>query len=195
MESNKGYNFNIWAAIFGPLYYIYKGLWKKGLILSSLILIVIGVAELLFPTASLNWVTIGLNVGVYGALANFDINRKEQFNEKMWKELPPVFNLNWVVILIFAISFIFSIATDNGSTTEIEDASVDIVTDILHNQFNIPLDAIDVMIVNESETAENTYEARATLSNNTVINISIEYYPDKDNLYVYIPYEEVMYIH
>lgn len=190
-KSIKG-NFNVWAAILGPLYYIYKTMWKKGLLLSSLILIISGIAQWIFPTASLTWLSIGLNIGIYGGLANIDIERKKRFKETVWKELPPVFNNNWLVIIIFVLSFIFFISTDNGSISEIEDVSIDLVTQVLHNQYDIPLDAVDVMIVNEVEGAENTYDARATLSDSSVINILVEYVPDRDYIVVSIPYEEVL---
>lgn len=195
MNQNKKSNLNIWAAIFGPLYYIYKGLWKKALLLTSAILVIIGVVQWVFPTMSINGLSIGLNAGIYGTLANIDLNRKKRFKETVWKELPSIFNLNWMVIGVFVVSVIFSISTDSGSISEIEDASVDVVSQILQDRYDIPLEAVDVMILDETEGVENSYEARAILSNNSVINISIEYYPDRDNLYVFIPFEEVLLIY
>lgn len=195
MNQNKKSNLNIWAAIFGPLYYIYKGLWKKALLLTSVILVIIGVVQWVFPTMSINGLSIGLNAGIYGTLANIDLNRKKRFKETVWKELPSIFNLNWMVIGVFVVSVIFSISTDSGSISEIEDASVDVVSQILQDRYDIPLEAVDVMILDETEGVENSYEARAILSNNSVINISIEYYPDRDNLYVFIPFEEVLLIY
>lgn len=32
---SKWNNFNIWASLFGLIYYFYKGLWKKGLLLTK----------------------------------------------------------------------------------------------------------------------------------------------------------------
>lgn len=194
MSQNKTSNFNLWAAIFGPLYYIYKKMWRKALLLSSLVLIISGIAQWVFPTASLAWLSIGLNIGIYGGLANIDIERKKRFKETVWKELPTVFNNNWLIIIIFVLSFVFLISTDDSSISIIEDSSIDLVTQVLHNQYDIPLDAVDVMIVNEVKGVKNNYNAKATLSDSSVINILIEYYPDRDYIFVTVPYDEVLFL-
>lgn len=96
----------------------------------------------------------------------------------------------WVGGLII---FIISIGLISNSYTEsdLENDAVPIVTQILQEQNDISLECEEVIVTQEYE--DNTYDAKATLSNNEVINISIEHYPDKDNrVYVEIPYEEML---
>ncbi|MEK2536089.1 hypothetical protein WN873_11140 [Tetragenococcus halophilus] len=76
------------------------------------------------------------------------------------------------------------------SESDIEDSAVSVVNQILHEQNDIDLDCEEVIITESYE--DNTYDAKATLSDSSVIDINIEYYPDKDNyVYVEIPQEEM----
>ncbi len=95
----------------------------------------------------------------------------------------------WVGCLLF---FVIALGLTGCSYTEsdIEESAVSIVNQILHEQNDIDLDCEDVIITQNYE--DNTFGAKATLSNSEVVNISIEYYPDKDNyVYVEIPSEEM----
>lgn len=88
--------------------------------------------------------------------------------------------------------FVITIGLSGCSYTEsdIEESAVSIVNQILHEQNDIDLDCEDVIITQGYD--DDTYDAKATLSDSSVININIEYYPDKDNnVYVEIPSEEM----
>jgi len=91
------------------------------------------------------------------------------------------------------IIFIVIVGLISNSYTEadLENDAVPLVTQILQEQNDINLDCEEVVVTQEYEN--NTYDAKATLSNSEVINISIEHYPDKDNrIYVEIPNEEIL---
>jgi len=103
-------SFNIWAAIFGPLYYIYKGLWKKGLLLNSLLVIIMSVARFFLPIETISVVSLILQFVVYGFLGSIDIFRQEQSGEVMWEELPSVFNRGVLVIIVTGLAFLFAFA-------------------------------------------------------------------------------------
>lgn len=102
--------FNIWAAIFGPLYYIYKGLWKKGLLLNSLLVIVMSVSRFFLPIEIVIVVSLLLQFVVYGFLGSMDIFRQARSGETVWGEIPSVFNKGVFVIGITGIAFIFASA-------------------------------------------------------------------------------------
>ncbi|GMA07084.1 hypothetical protein GCM10025886_02350 [Tetragenococcus halophilus subsp. flandriensis] len=88
-------------------------------------------------------------------------------------------------LLIFG--FIIGLSGCTYSESDIEESAVSVVNQILHEQNNSDLDCEEVIITQAYD--DNTYDAKATLSDSSVININIEYYPDKDNyVYVEIPY-------
>ncbi|MEK2536129.1 zinc-ribbon domain-containing protein [Tetragenococcus halophilus] len=107
-KSNSFFNnehFNIWSAIFGVFYYIYKGLWKKGLLLQSLVTLVIAFIQLFVPEeAPLEWISVAL----FATRGPVDIRRKEQDNETMWKGMPVIFNKGFFVIAITVLCFAIS---------------------------------------------------------------------------------------
>lgn len=187
-------NFNFWAAFFGPFYYIYEGLWKKGLLLSSLAMILIMLVHLLFPRISISALSTGISVGVFGTMANIDLARKEESGETMWKELPAIFHQNWLVVILFVLTFIVYMATPMTSLSEIEDTSTGLVTEILHDHYGIPLEAVNVRIVEEVKSLENFYHAEAKLSNDSSVEVLIEYFPDDYYIEVFIPDEEILYL-
>ena len=105
-STRRKYSFNIWAAIFGPLYYIYKGLWKKGLLLNSLLVIAMSVSKFFLPIEIISVVSLILQFVVYGFLGSIDIFRQEQSGEVMWEELPSEFNRGVLVITVTGLAFI-----------------------------------------------------------------------------------------
>ncbi len=185
-------NFNLWAALFGFLYYAYKGLWKKGLLLTSLTMIILTIIHLLFPRISLSALSTGVSVGVFGAMGNIDLNRKAEYGETMWKELPPIFHRNWAVIGLSVLIFILYMTIPSTPLPEMEDASTELVTEILTEHYQLPLEAVDVRILDEVEGVENLYNAQATLSNDLTVQISVEYFPESNYIEVFIPEEEMI---
>lgn len=106
MSANKRSYFNGYAMVFGLFYYIEEGLWKKGLIIGSVSMVIGMMIRGLLPTHSftVSWLSFILNVGIFGVMGAIDKERKEQFDETMWKELPSFFNKSWVVMSVFLLT-------------------------------------------------------------------------------------------
>jgi len=91
--------------------------------------------------------------------------------------------LGWLLVF----GFILGLSGCAYSESDIEESAVSVVNQILHEQNNSDLDCEEVIITQAYD--DNTYDAKATLSDSSVVNINIEYYPDKDHyVYVEIPY-------
>lgn len=110
---NEDTKIRIWTFLFGVFYYIYKGLWKKGLLLYTLTLIIAIV--LVFFTQLFNWnestffsLRRLMLIGIYATMGPIDIHRKEYNNETMWKELPSVFSKGPAVIAVTVVAVIFN---------------------------------------------------------------------------------------
>ncbi|KFN91976.1 DUF2628 domain-containing protein [Tetragenococcus muriaticus] len=109
-RANKG-SFNFWAAFFGIFYYFYKGLWKKGLLLQSLLFILIGIVDRFTIYLYLSYkaseiLSLALGATLFGRMSTIDISRKQEESETMWKELPSIFN-NGVVVIGVTVASVF----------------------------------------------------------------------------------------
>lgn len=113
MKQTNERRFNLTAALFGAFYYCYVGLWKKGMLLYSLTLILSGIFRWIFqipaPTSSVTSAILSFifNIFLYGFLANTDLNRKILFDEVIWKEVPQIFQNKWIVISLTIASIAF----------------------------------------------------------------------------------------
>lgn len=95
-----------------------------------------------------------------------------------------------LIVVLVAVVGIIAFVLIGSSSPDIEKASKPIVDQILQEQYDLNRSCDDVTVTNDN--GDNTYEAKATLDNGSVININIEYYPKKDRIYVQIPYSEVL---
>lgn len=84
-------NFNVLAFIFGPFYYITKGMWKKGLYLflltlglNLLSLVLVG----MFTDKDISKVMYIINSTIYGLTANYDYYRYYKLGETTWDWMP-----------------------------------------------------------------------------------------------------------
>lgn len=191
--------FNIWAALFGFAYYIYKGLWKKGMLLWSANLIISAIVNVVSSSFQYNiWLSL-LTVShavLFGLMAPYDLKRKEKYNETMWKVLPDIFKEGSTVIAAGVLSLFLAVYTlqIEPSLSEIEITSTEVTNDILLQE-GIFLSATNVTITNE--VYENLYEGYADLSNGETIRITIDYIPPRSfgdydyYVYVEIPYTEL----
>ncbi|AYW46476.1 hypothetical protein [Tetragenococcus koreensis] len=120
-----------------------------------------------------------------------DIERKKQTNETMWKELPPFFNKDVVVIASIVVSaFVLFVSSGSARKSRLEENVEPVVTDVLQDNYGLDYTCDNVNITEEYDN--NNYRAAATLDDNSVIHVNIETYPrDKDNFNVQVPYEEV----
>ncbi|WP_144218498.1 DUF2628 domain-containing protein [Shewanella algae] len=84
-------NFNVLAFIFGPFYYITKGMWKKGLYLFLLTLglnLLSLVLVSLFTDRDISKVMYIINSTIYGLTANYDYYRYYKLGETTWDWMP-----------------------------------------------------------------------------------------------------------
>lgn len=112
-ERKETPTWNIYASVFGLIYYIRKGLWKKGVIITSILFLTISVLSFLIPTYVLFIVTISLHIFIFGYLGNKDIEK----NEVIWKKFPSFLKKRVVLIGIGILSlviFLFSISYAHG---------------------------------------------------------------------------------
>jgi len=97
--------FNIWAFIFGPIYYFLKKLWVKGLLLFSFQLFYILFLDL-FTMISGQSLSIHIYwappAAMYAIMANVDYYKYKTLNETLWPGFPNVFK-NQLVITIFVV--------------------------------------------------------------------------------------------
>jgi len=85
-ERMKAY-FNILAGLFGPFYYISKGMWKKGLALFGVCLIAVLVLSTILESFGYGFISNSLGYGVgaiYAARANRDYYKKMVLNQNGW---------------------------------------------------------------------------------------------------------------
>ena len=78
---------NILAFFFGPFYYLFKGMWRKGISLLLVCTVVIVILQVALEAAGLASATKALNFisgVVYGTFANGDYYRKMVLGENGW---------------------------------------------------------------------------------------------------------------
>jgi hypothetical protein len=75
--------FNVLAFLFGPLYYLAKGLWKKALVLFAICVVVVVVADLVMGDRLGN--AIGIATGaLFAVRANIDFYKKKVLGDDGW---------------------------------------------------------------------------------------------------------------
>lgn len=75
--------FNIWALVFGIFYYLSKGMWKKGLTIIGIGIVMTMVVGFLFGETAGNFASFGM-VALFASFANFDYYRTMVLNEDFW---------------------------------------------------------------------------------------------------------------
>jgi len=86
-ERRNAYSFNVLAFLFGPLYYIAKGMWKKGLAI-----LLAGVSVVVVLSIALGYFGLGKIAGslgygvsaVFAMRANIDYYKKMVLDENGW---------------------------------------------------------------------------------------------------------------
>lgn len=79
--------FNILAFLFGPLYYVAKGMWKKGLVLLGICVLILLVLDIVFQLLGLVELgnAVGYGVGaVFAVRANIDYYKKTVLGDNGW---------------------------------------------------------------------------------------------------------------
>ena len=86
-ERRKAYSFNVLAFLFGPVYYIAKGMWKKGLALLLACVLVVIVLSIALGYFGLGKIANALGYGVsavFAMRANIDYYKKMVLGENGW---------------------------------------------------------------------------------------------------------------
>lgn len=86
-DRRKAYSFNILAYLFGPLYYITKGMWKKGVALFGLLLIIVLALGFVLDHFGFEKIANALGYGigaVFAVRANIDYYKKMVQNDNGW---------------------------------------------------------------------------------------------------------------
>lgn len=77
--------FNIWAFLFGPIYYFVKGMWKKALPLLGIAIILIVVLEMICRKFGIpETITNFVGGAIFAARANIDYYKKVKFGDDGW---------------------------------------------------------------------------------------------------------------
>lgn len=77
--------FNIWALLFGPLYYLAKGMWKKAISLTGISLLAIVVLEVICQAMGVSdMITNFVSGAVFSTRANIDFYKKVKLGENGW---------------------------------------------------------------------------------------------------------------
>lgn len=80
-------SFNVLAFLFGPIYYVFKGMWKKGLTLFACCVTVIFFITFLLELAGMGHLSKALRYGVaaiFAVRANIDYYKKMVLNQNGW---------------------------------------------------------------------------------------------------------------
>jgi len=77
--------FNAWGFLFGPLYYLTKGMWRKAIVLTALCAVAVGVLMLVLGALGLSAnVTNFIGPAIFGARANIDFYKKVVLGDNGW---------------------------------------------------------------------------------------------------------------
>ncbi|TDF34568.1 DUF2628 domain-containing protein [Alteromonadaceae bacterium M269] len=124
-------HFSVWAFIFGPLYYFYRGLWSKAFLLLAVCLFVLSGVNLLAEAMSphlfnvLSTLTIPI---VFSQCAKFDYYRYKVMGETTYQGLPEVFQNRFIIAVLLLISTVFVIVSEPAFQQAIESAYTEVPT-------------------------------------------------------------------
>lgn len=77
--------FNVWGFFFGPFYYVAKGMWKKGIVLTGLCVIAIIIFDSIFgEMGALSTMSNFIAPAVFATRANIDYYKKVVLGDNGW---------------------------------------------------------------------------------------------------------------
>lgn len=77
--------FNIWGFLFGPFYYLAKGMWKKAIILTALAIAAVVVLELVLEAMGVgSKITNFVAPAIFSTRANIDYYKKIVLDDNEW---------------------------------------------------------------------------------------------------------------
>ena len=77
---------NVFGVLFGPFYYLTKGMWKKAIVLTVLSIVVVVAADMVLDAMGIHDF-MGLNFiasAIFGTRANIDYYKKMVLNDNGW---------------------------------------------------------------------------------------------------------------
>jgi hypothetical protein len=78
-------NFNIWGFFLGPLYYIAKGMWKKGLFIFGIVAVVIILLDIFFgDSKAVDRLSMLLGPVIFATQSNTDYYKKMVLGINKW---------------------------------------------------------------------------------------------------------------
>lgn len=86
-DRSNAFSFNVLAFFFGPLYYIAKGMWKRGIALFALMVVIVLTLGFVLDSFGLERVSKALGYGVgavFAIRANIDYYKKMVLNDNGW---------------------------------------------------------------------------------------------------------------
>lgn len=77
--------FNIWAFLFGPIYYLVKGIWKKAISLFAVSVLIIVILELICKEIGISSTITNFVAGaIFATRANIDYYKKIKLGDNGW---------------------------------------------------------------------------------------------------------------
>lgn len=77
--------FNIWAFLFGPIYYLVKGIWKKAISLFGVSVLIIVILELICKEIGISGTITNFVAGaIFATRANIDYYKKIKLGDDGW---------------------------------------------------------------------------------------------------------------
>lgn len=142
-------SFNVWAFLFGPLYYFVKKMWAKGLLILAFIWLLATVFTLVevalgtrFPDV-VYWIPGAV---IFAQLANHDYYRKVMKDEKIWPNVPAFFHkpLGLAIAPIGALILLFgAVLLTPGFGEEMEQFQLEEVSGVWVSDLDRSMVSID----------------------------------------------------
>jgi hypothetical protein len=77
--------FNIWGFLFGPFYYLAKGMWKKAISLFGISVLIIFVLEIICQAIGISdKITNFVSAAIFASRANIDFYKKVKLGDNGW---------------------------------------------------------------------------------------------------------------
>ncbi|RUR51302.1 DUF2628 domain-containing protein [Vreelandella populi] len=154
-------SFNVWAFLFGPLYYFVKKMWAKGLLILAFIWLLATVFTLVevalgtrFPDV-VYWIPGAV---IFAQLANHDYYRKIMKDEGIWPNMPAFFHkpLGLIIAPIGALLLLFgAILLTPEFGQEMEQYQLEEISGVWVSDFDNSMVSIDFRDRNRSQLTIN----------------------------------------
>jgi hypothetical protein len=77
--------FNVWGFLFGPFYYLAKGMWKKAIVLFALCVVAVAIVSIICEAMGVSdFITYFISSAVFGTRANIDYYKKMVLGDDGW---------------------------------------------------------------------------------------------------------------